>query len=181
MAKISIVYGTRAGQTEKVAETLADEIRRRGYDVSVYNARKLPSDFSLENSKAVMIGASLHLNKYEKEVTQFLHNYNTDLKRLPSAFFSVTGTDSDPVEEHRKWLGPRIQQYLTANEWQPKMIGRFGGAISYTKYGFFTKIMMCCISRVGGMPTDTSRDHEFTNWDQVKAFANDFVNSIENI
>jgi menaquinone-dependent protoporphyrinogen oxidase len=27
----------------------------------------------------------------------------------------------------------------------------------------------------GGVSTDTSRDHEYTDWDQVKRFAEDFL------
>src|SRR5579871_2530776 len=166
MAKISIVYGTREGQTTKIANALAEAIRGRGYDVSVDNAREMDSNFTLKDASAVLVGASLHIGSYEKEVAKFIDHHRDDLKRVPSAFFSVSGADADPVEEHRKWLKGHIQKFLTKHEWEPNMIGRFAGGIPFTKYGFFTKIMMKQISKAGGLPTDTSVDHEFTDWEQ---------------
>lgn len=179
MARISIVYGTREGQTAKIADTLAETLKSRGFNVTVDNAKEIPSNFTLTGATGIIVGASLHFGSYEKEISQFITKYNADLKSLPSAFFSVSGADSDPVVEHRKRLDGQVKKYLDKVQWEPKMIGRFGGCVAYTKYGFFKRMMMVCISSCGGMPTDTSKDHEFTDWEQVKGFANKFVDSLE--
>ena len=39
----------------------------------------------------------------------------------------------------------------------------FAGALQYLEYDFFTRLMM----HRGGHPTDTARDHDYTDWDAV--------------
>jgi menaquinone-dependent protoporphyrinogen oxidase len=53
----------------------------------------------------------------------------------------------------------------------------FGGALCYRQYGFLKRLMMKRIVRdkPGNLSTDTSRDHEYTDWDEVKRFAEDFL------
>jgi menaquinone-dependent protoporphyrinogen oxidase len=49
------------------------------------------------------------------------------------------------------------------------------GALVYSKYSFFTKLIMKTISRRAGGPTDTSRDYEFTDWVALDRFVLDRV------
>jgi menaquinone-dependent protoporphyrinogen oxidase len=53
----------------------------------------------------------------------------------------------------------------------------FGGALLYRQYGLLKRYMMKRIVRdkPGGLSTDTSRDHEYTDWDDVNRFAEDFL------
>ena len=44
------------------------------------------------------------------------------------------------------------------------------GALPYTRYGVVTRFVMKLIARAGGMSTDTSRDHDFTNWALLDRF-----------
>ena len=46
------------------------------------------------------------------------------------------------------------------------------GALAYTRYGFLTRFFMRRIAKKEGGPTDTSRDHELTDWGMVARFAN---------
>ena len=41
-----------------------------------------------------------------------------------------------------------------------------------------SRMLLKVISRRSGRPTDTSRDHELTNWDQVTRFADEFAASL---
>jgi menaquinone-dependent protoporphyrinogen oxidase len=45
------------------------------------------------------------------------------------------------------------------------------GAINYTRYNFLLRWYMKRASAKNGGATDTSRDHEYTDWDQVDRFA----------
>jgi menaquinone-dependent protoporphyrinogen oxidase len=44
------------------------------------------------------------------------------------------------------------------------------GALAYSKYNFFIKLVMKAIARKAGGPTDTSRDYEFTDWPALDRF-----------
>jgi menaquinone-dependent protoporphyrinogen oxidase len=50
-----------------------------------------------------------------------------------------------------------------------------GGAMAYTKYGPLLRWIMKQIAKRNGGPTDTSRDHEMTDWVQVERFVDRFV------
>jgi menaquinone-dependent protoporphyrinogen oxidase len=44
------------------------------------------------------------------------------------------------------------------------------GALAYSKYSFFVKLVMKTIAWKAGGPTDTSRDYEFTDWATLDRF-----------
>jgi menaquinone-dependent protoporphyrinogen oxidase len=52
------------------------------------------------------------------------------------------------------------------------------GSLAYTQYSFFTRFIMKRIARRQGAPTDTSRDYEFTNWDDVARLAENVARRI---
>ncbi len=50
-------------------------------------------------------------------------------------------------------------------------IEMIAGALKYTQYNWFIRWVMKGIARKEGGSTDTSRDHEYTDWRQVAAYA----------
>ena len=52
------------------------------------------------------------------------------------------------------------------------------GRLAYTQYGFLTRFIMKWIARRQGGPTDTTRDYEFTNWDNVTRLADTVVRMV---
>lgn len=175
MNRILILYGTKEGQTGRIAESLKDQFQSSGHETDVINAKKLPQSFSLDGYKGVLIGSSVHMGLYSSAVRQFIRQNKSELEELPSAFFSVSLSDASSTSEERAQLDPYINKYLDKCGWHPATIGRFGGSLAYTKYGFFTRFLMKKIGQSKGQSTDTSKDYEYTNWDQVKAFGNEFL------
>ena len=52
---------------------------------------------------------------------------------------------------------------------------QIAGALKYTQYDFFKRIIMKMISKKEGRTTNTSQDYEYTNWNLVKEFVNRFA------
>jgi menaquinone-dependent protoporphyrinogen oxidase len=50
--------------------------------------------------------------------------------------------------------------------------------MAFTKYPWWLRWIMKRISRSQGGPTDTSRDHELTDWIAVEQFAADFAGAL---
>jgi menaquinone-dependent protoporphyrinogen oxidase len=50
--------------------------------------------------------------------------------------------------------------------------------MAYTKYSPFLRWMMRRIAAGQGGPTDTTRDHEMTDWAQVRRFAEAFAAAV---
>ncbi len=53
----------------------------------------------------------------------------------------------------------------------PKRVGVFAGKIEYPKYNFFDKYAIKFIMWITKGPTNTLETYEFTDWEKVKAFA----------
>ena len=178
MAKILILYGTTEGQTAKIANQIAEVAKAKGHIVETRLGKHLPSQFSWEDFDAVIIGASVHYTKHQRYIRDLVKGNLEILQRKPSAFFSVSGAASGPREQDRLAAEKTASQFLQETGWQPDKIGIFAGAIVYTQYGFFKRLLMKRIVKSGGGPTDTSRDYEFTDWKAVTQFAEDFLASL---
>jgi len=55
----------------------------------------------------------------------------------------------------------------------------FAGALPYTRYHFFLRWVMKRIATMAGRDTDTSRDYEYTDWDEVARFAEEFADQVQ--
>lgn len=178
MAKILIVYGTKEGQTKKIAERIAETLRNRNYDTEVKDAQNIPSQFSVTGYSGILVGSSVHMGRWVPAVTRFIQRYREDLGKVDSGFFSCSLSDANGTPEQRNHFDAHIKRYLKDNGWNPETIGRFGGALAWTRYGFFTRMVMLCAAKVGGQPHDTSKDFEYTDWKLVEQFGNDFASEV---
>jgi menaquinone-dependent protoporphyrinogen oxidase len=182
MSKYLIVYGTKEGQTAKIADKIGEVIRQHGLQADIYDARKVPTAFQFDGYTGALIGSSIHMSQWSSPALQFVRRYKIQLDKVPSAFFSVSMTAASPTPEERAKLNPYVQKFFDKSGWHPETVGNLAGSLTYTKYGFFTRWLMHRIARSKGegADTDTSHDIEFTDWEHVTRFADDFVNEAEN-
>ena len=172
MTKILIGYGTTEGQTARIAEYIADVIRGQGNEAQVLDLKR-SKDVPLDRTDAVVIGGSIHMGKHEESVGDFVRKNRGALERLPSAFFSVSLAAHGDMENARAY----VENFEQQTGWRPTQVGYFGGALLYRQYGLIKRLMMKKIVRdkPGNLSLDTSRDHEYTEWDDVRRFAEDFL------
>jgi menaquinone-dependent protoporphyrinogen oxidase len=171
MTKILITYGTTEGQTAQIADHLAGVIRDRGLEAETMNLKQ-SADVSVAGYDAVIIGGSVHMGKHQEEVVDFVRKNRADLERLPSAFFSVSLAANGDLANAEAY----VENFAQQAGWRPTKVGLFSGALLYRQYGFIKRYMMKRIVRdKPGMSTDTSRDYVYTDWDQIRRFAEDFV------
>jgi menaquinone-dependent protoporphyrinogen oxidase len=172
VASILIAYGSGTGQTAKIAETMARQIRTAGYEVDLADLKSSSPD--PQKYDGAVIGAPVRKSRHMGIVERYARRHKTALQGRPTAFFSVCMAVTGGAG------GARIaQQWLadfTANTgWQPALQTSFAGALSYTRYGIFTRWFMKKIAEKSGHSTDTSRDHEFTDWGAVAKFTDEFL------
>jgi len=174
MMRVLIPYGTTEGQTARISEYVADAIRGHGHEAYAVDIKGYGAS-GPEGYDAVIVGASIHMGKHEGYVRDFVRKNRDALERLPSAFFSVSMAAHDNMEE----AGGYIEEFVRETGWRPGMVGLFGGALLYTQYGFIKRHMMKRIVRHKGNPdTDTSRDYVYTEWENVKHFAEEFLETL---
>ncbi len=84
-------------------------------------------------------------------------------------------TSARTDDEHVALADQMFAELVSKTGVRPKLRATFAGAIRYTDYGWVTKRVMRSIARREGNATDTSRDHEYTDWVAVDRFADDVV------
>jgi menaquinone-dependent protoporphyrinogen oxidase len=177
MTRILIAYGTGEGHTARIAAYLAAILRDHGCEVVAADVKR-PGALDLSSLDAVIVGASVHLGVHQKYVRDFARKHHHELDRLPSAFFSVSLAAHDPSEEAREEVRGHIDKFIQETGWRPGMTAAFAGALLYKRYGLLTRwIMRRIVQSKGGTDTDTSRDYVYTDWDQVRRFAEAFLRS----
>lgn len=177
MANVLIVYGTTEGQTAKIAQHVGDTGRRLGHDVAVRHAPDV-THADLDRCDAVIVGASLHEGRYQRTVRDFVAEHRDSLASRPGAFFSVSlgAASRNPAE--RADIERIAAAFETDSGWTPRETASFAGALRYTQYSWLKRMLMRYISDKEGGDTDTSRDFEYTDWDAVTRFAEQFFGSL---
>ncbi|MBX6330317.1 MAG: flavodoxin domain-containing protein [Gemmatimonadaceae bacterium] len=169
--RMLIVYGTTWGQTAKIAAKIGELLTNRGCAVTLAKGDELPRDLRVEEYDGVIVGASMIARRYQRYIERFIVRYRGALNAMPTAFFAVSGSAGSRNEKEREAAEHILRAFLERTGWRPRLTASIAGAITFTKYGWFTRWMMKRISRLEGGGTDTSRDYEYTDWDQVAQFA----------
>ena len=128
----------------------------------------------LSDYRGVLVGASLISGKHQRSVKRFIEHHVDALNRMPSAFFSVSGSAGSIDPAGRANARHAMEAFLGSVAWRPDMMTTMAGAMAFTKYSPLLRWVMKQISRRAGGPTDTSRDHELTNWAEVDRFGHAF-------
>lgn len=178
MTSVLIAYATTEGHTAKIAEYIAQVIRDHGCEAYLVDIKQARAP-ELDGYDALIVGASIHMGKHQGYVRDFVRKNRAALERLPSAFFSVSLAFHDDTPEARKEVARYIQEFVQGTGWRPPKLGLFAGALLYTRYGFIKRWIMRKIARdKGSRDLDTSRNYIYTDWDSVKRFAEEFMETL---
>ena len=166
MTPILVLYASTHGHTGKIATRIAEAIGPAADLRSADEAKELaPWQYD-----AVVVGASVHAGHHQRPVLDWLTAHSSALSSMPSAFFSVCLTAADETDEARETSQRYIDEALVETGWSPRITRSFAGALQYREYDLFTRLLVKLMMKRGGHSTDTSRDHDFTDWDDVERF-----------
>jgi menaquinone-dependent protoporphyrinogen oxidase len=180
MARVLIAYGTRQGKAAEIAQRVAERIREAGHDVTTLDLRTRPEPSPMQYD-AVIVGASAHPRGFEREVRRWVARRREELAARPNAFFAVSLTAAGREVKHDLRGQGLVNQFTESTGWLPDRVEMFAGALVYSRYNPLLRWVMKLIVRKQehGRYTDTSRDYDFTDYEQVDAFAREFAASIE--
>jgi menaquinone-dependent protoporphyrinogen oxidase len=179
MVSFLVVYGTGEGQTAKVAARIADALTERGHEVRSVDAAAPSPELDAGAFDAVLVGASVHYGRHQKRVRRFVADHRETLATKPTAFFQVSLSSAD--ESGAEEAAGYVEEFIEATGWHPDRIGLFGGALRFSEYGFLKQLLMRRIARRRLPEADRSADTEFTDWDEVDAFAADVAAFVEGV
>lgn len=170
--KVLIVYGTTEGQTRKICEFCKAELEAQKHIVTLYDATNHP--VMPEGFDAVIIAASMHMEKYQSSIKNYILKYKYELNETHSAFISVSLTAASDDETSWTELRSITDHFLHGMGWKPALVEYTAGALLFTEYDFFKKFIMRQITRKAtGQPVNGS-DVEYTDWTKLKLFLKNF-------
>jgi menaquinone-dependent protoporphyrinogen oxidase len=172
MAGILVFYGTTTGHTAKIARSIGDTLRQQGASVNVIEANgewPEPEDYA-----AVVVAASVRGGTYQRQVRRWVRANADALNARPTAFVSVCLGVLQQEPQVQQEVAAIMARFLTVAGWRPAVTKTVAGALLYTQYNPFLRWVMKRITRKAGGDTDTSRDYEYTDWSDLRTFAEDF-------
>lgn len=173
MIPVLIAYSTTEGQTRRVAEAMAAALAEQGYradvvDIGSESAAQVQPFYS-----AAIVGGSVHMGRHASELERFLRTHAGWLASVPLALFSVslTAAQEDPGSEAT--TARMIEDLLKGTGLAPVRSCRIAGALRYSEYGPVKRMAVRSVAKATGAPVH--EDVEFTDWEDVRHFAVQFV------
>jgi len=179
MPRVLILYGTTDGHTRKIAAALQGILSWEGSRVDVVDARDVSRHVRPEDYDGVVVAASIHIGGYQRTVKRWVRAHAEGLSGMPSAFVSVCLGILEQRSEPRQEVERILQRFLDRGGWRPLMTKTVAGAVRYTRYNWLKKFVMKRIVAKAGGGTDTTRDYEYTDWDDLRGFAREFAGRLE--
>jgi len=184
--RAAVFYATRERQSERVATHIAADLREHCIDADVVNVKDVRGSIDWNGYQAAFVVASVHAGHHEKEMIAFVKRHKRTLARLHASFLSLTLSQAG-AEDRTAAFAQReaaradalrmIEVFIEETGWRPWHSLPVAGALAYSRYNFFMKLIMKRIAHKAGFDGDTSRDYEFTNWPVVDRFVSDAVSA----
>jgi len=178
MTHILIVYGTTDGHTAKVTQVLAEDLRALRCSVDIVDAAGMIHRLSPEGYDGVIVAASVHIGDYQRAVARWVRTHAAMLNDMPTAFLSVCLAVLEQNAKTRREVANILERFFARTGWRPPIAKPIAGAVRYTRYGWLKRLMMKRIVGKAGGGTDTTRDYEYTDWNDLRAFAGEFARQV---
>ena len=169
MPRLLIEYGTTDGQTARICYFLASELMRLGTQVELEEAGTGSADPAAYD--AIIVAGSIHAGGYQRSLIHWVRQHAMVLGSKPAMFLSVCLGILENNPRTRADLDRILHDFARRTGWHPAQVKEVAGALKYTQYGWLKRQVLRYIAGKAGGSTDTSRDHEYTDWDDLKAFA----------
>lgn len=185
MKNILIVYGTRYGSTEEVAEKIKSMLEEQGCNVHLLNVKNTKEKNwpSLQNYDGVIVGSSIKIMKWMKEPKRFLQKYQRELSsadRILGVFVSSMGAAIP--DQRQETYDKCLRDVMDEMKLQPEISEAFGGVFDFSsssKMGAIDKRMArfaaLAMTQEAGLEINTEARNDFRDWNQIRDFVEKFL------
>ena len=178
--EVPVLFASSEGQTALIAIRLAAVLHEHGLDSQAVDV-STPEAEAIDWTRVhgALLGASLHMGRHQKSAARFVHTHANDLNAVPSAFFSVSLAAASKNPDEVADAERIARAFPAAHGWKPSRILSLAGRLAYREYNVLVRFLIKRIAKKEGGPTDTSRDHELTDWDQVDRLGHEMAAAIQ--
>jgi menaquinone-dependent protoporphyrinogen oxidase len=102
-----VVYASKHGSTEEIAEAIGQALREGGADVDVRPAAEVRE---LQGVETVIVGSAVYMGRWMKEGVDFLKRHEGTLRSIPTWLFSSGPTGGTPETDQKiRDDGPAVE------------------------------------------------------------------------
>lgn len=166
--RVLVVYASRHGATEGIAERIASALGRRGIEVSLRPAHDRPA---VADWDAVIVGSAAYVFHWLKDATEFVRRNRSELARRPVWLFSSGPLGADTTDAEGRDVREAAEPREFA-EFRDALHPR-GEAIFFGAYdpadkaiGFMERITQLMPAARNALPAGDFRD-----WEAIDAWA----------
>lgn len=175
--KALIAYATTEGQAAHIADELRQNLAALGIEADTVDLEHRTPDVTAYET--VVVAASVHLGKFQKEAGRFVDATVDRLNAMPSWFIGVSFAEATgDIPGGHDAAQATINGFLDEHGWRPSGSLSLAGAIKYRDYNVLKRMMMKKIVGQSGMATDTSRNWEYTDWSAVDRLAREIAEAV---
>lgn len=179
MSEVPVFYATTDGQTRRIAEHLANRLRGHGIaSTAIDMATGEAAQFDWRKVRGAVVAASLRMGRHQGAARDFIVAHRAALAAVPSLFVSVSCSAASKSPGEREAARDLAARFVAETGWTPWHLSCVAGALAYTRYNIVVRWFMRRIAAKEGGPTDTSRDHDLTDWAAVDRLADDLADQV---
>lgn len=160
--KVLVTASSRHGATAEIAEAIAKEIERAGFEIDLIS----PGDVeSLDGYDAIVLGSAVYMTQWTESARAFISRFSSQLRDLPVWAFScgLAGVPNGEAQDPRR-VGPALLQ-INAIDHQT-----FKGRLEFSNLGLRER----SIARLGSAP-----EGDYREWDKIRAWSNQIVKDLK--
>ena len=173
--KILIAYGSTEGQTRKIADAVADTIRKKGHEADLLDTSDVKSTTQTDAFDRIILAASVHEERHQESIEVFVLGNLHILKSKPTLFLSVSlaAAFDDGADDAERYIAIFAENV----GWRPDTCVPVAGAIRHDQYGHYREQVLAHVVLKGRQLDDPDADYEFTDWDDLNTKVEDFIGS----
>ena len=175
--KALIVYGTRYGTTEEIAEEIGRVMEDERVEVDVINSKGL-KNYEVSPYDLVAVGSGIKMGKWTKESLKFLRDNKSLLANKKVALFVSCGfanIKEKRAEAQEKYLDQVALEHLSGD---PVATGLFGAVYDpNAKHGLMYKLVTKFVieKELKKQGKEIGKRLDDRNWDEIRAWGRDLA------
>ncbi|MHA1738728.1 MAG: flavodoxin domain-containing protein [Candidatus Heimdallarchaeota archaeon] len=185
MKNILIVFGSRFGNTKEVAAEIAKVAEEAGTKVDVVDLKETKrKDWpSVENYDGIIVGSGVKIMKWTKQPLAFLKKNKNQLNKKTLGLFATAAFALVDLEKAKLDYGETIAKDIGL---QPRIHDAFGPVMDFSENSNLgamnkgiLKLAAMGIRDETGIEINTKGYNDLRDWEQIKAFAKNFVELVK--
>ena len=136
MGKVLVIYTTRAGETEKIANLIAEGVRITGNEASVQNVKEIKNETDLQGYDAYVFGsATYHGDMMQGMKTMLFLAEKVDLENKVGGAFGAFGWSGEAPDRIFETMANIFQMDMVTGSLRLKSSTLGGGIQMAQDYG----------------------------------------------